>query len=371
MRPSSTPTAVLWLVTACALATLGLVDLWLGEFSGADGPARLSWAVAACAVALRPGRPHVPAVLQALGAAVAWWATRHDPTVGLPFTLSATAALLTTLGLLVWRENPRWAAFTAPPLAAAVLLQPLRGDLDGPRPLVGVLVLALGVAVATSAGLAVRHTAAARTRQAERARAAQRAEFARDLHDFVAHHVTGMVVRAQGAAAVAPTHPELVLPALREIERAGVEAVDAMRRAVGLLRRPEDDPAPGIPEIPDLVERFRRTAPFPTTLTVHGPFTDTHPTTSAAAYRVVMEALTNARKHAHDATAVTVSVHRTDTHVEVRVTDDGHPRTAPSTGFGLLGLRERVTAAGGTMTAGPTPDGGWAVEATLPAGKGP
>ncbi|MFD7652828.1 histidine kinase [Actinosynnema sp. NPDC059797] len=368
--------AFAWLVAACALAGLGLVDLWLGEFTGPDWT-RLTWAVATSAVALCaawPGSRWVAwiAAAQALGAVVTWWVTRDDRTVELPFTLSATAAMLGVLGLLAWRGEPRGTVFAVPTLTASVLVQPLRGDLGDLRPIVGVLVLSLGVAVVVTAGLAARLTAAARTRQAERARAAQRAEFARDLHDFVAHHVTGMVVQAQGAAAVAGTRPDLVLPALREIERAGTEAVDAMRRVVGLLRAPDNDTdgadeAPGVAEVPTLVERFRRTSGLPGALDLRGPFTDVAPLSSTAAYRVVMEALTNARRHAHGATAVDVAVRRAGAHLEVRVTDDGRPAPDHRTGFGLRGLRERVTAAGGDLSAGPTRRG-WTVEARLPVG---
>ncbi|MFT7840981.1 histidine kinase [Saccharothrix sp. BKS2] len=370
----STRTAACWLVAACALAGLGLVDLRLGEFSG-DDPLRLVWAVATSAVALGaawagPLGVGVLSAAQVLGAAVTWWVTRHDPSTGLPFPLSATAALLGVLALLVWRGDHRWMAFVVPAAAVAIMVQPVRGDLDdlsGFRPVLGVLVLSLGVAVAVTGGLAARLTATTRARQAERARVAQRVEFARDLHDFVAHHVTGMVVRAQGAAAVADHRPDLVLPALREIERAGTEAVDAMRRLVGLLRAPSDDEAPGLAEVPTLVERFRRTSGLPGALDLRGPFTDVAPMTSTAAYRVVMEALTNAHKHARDATTVDVVLHRTATHLEIHVTDDGRPAPEHRDGFGLRGLRERVAAAGGDLSAGPGPHG-WAVGASLPIG---
>ncbi|WP_447002147.1 sensor histidine kinase [Saccharothrix isguenensis] len=365
--------AVPWLAAACVLAALGVVDLWLGEFSGQDNT-RLPWAVAMVAVALCAGWPGprgLPALAaaQAAGAAGMWWATRHDQAVEMPFTLSATAALLGVLGLVAWRGDPRWTTVAAPVLAVSVLVQPLRGDVEDLRTTVGVLVLALGVAVAVAAGLVARSAAAARTRQVQRARAAQRAEFARDLHDFVAHHVAGIVVHAQGAAAVARTDPELVLSALREIEHAGTEAVDAMRRVVGLLRDTADDGAPGVTEVPALVESFRRTSGLLGDLDVRGPFTDVRPDISTAAYRVVMEALTNARKHAHGAGAVDVSVHRTGSHLEVRVIDNGRPGPEHTGGFGLRGLRERVVAAGGTLSAGPAPRGGWAVEASLPVGK--
>ena len=201
----------------------------------------------------------------------------------------------------------------------------------------------------------------------------ERLNLARELHDIVAHHVTGIVVQAQAARFAGGPDPETLMNALGSIESAGVETLAATRELVGLLR--DHDDAWGVSPEPEpisrLVERFAR----------HGPAVDLRleaepspcewpPQVASTVYRVVQEALTNVARHAPGASRVTVTIAHDPQQVSVEVTDDapaivsGHSR--PGGGYGLAGMRERVEALGGKVGAGPRPGAGWAVKASLP-----
>ncbi|MEV4216351.1 histidine kinase [Micromonospora sp. NPDC049662] len=264
-----------------------------------------------------------------------------------------------------------WAAVVAA-LAAAAL--PLRAGADLVYVIFGLL-QALGAVGAAAAGIYLRVVASGRERAIALVRAEQRAEFARDLHDFIAHHVTGIVVQAQGARFVAEQDPQRVIVALEQIERAGAETMASMRRMVGVLRNPHAPPdaplAPlaGVADLAPLLEGHNGTTNAPARLYVDGPLDGLPVEVSTSAYRVVMEGLTNARQHASDARSVAVSVRRTPDWLLVRVANDGAgPRTTPARGhgFGLVGLTERVRALDGTVTAGPGVSGGWVLDAAFP-----
>jgi signal transduction histidine kinase len=206
------------------------------------------------------------------------------------------------------------------------------------------------------------------------ARRDERLELARELHDVVAHHVAGIVVQAQAARIVAAKYPETLEETLAGIESAGNDALSAMRRVVSLLRDPDDTGgvAPGPERLADLLGRF---AGHGRAVQLHLPDGDQPPwppEVATTVYRVVQEALTNVVLHAPDATNVIVIINDDRHGVTVEVTDDapaGGPRPtrfAPSGGHGLVGMRERVEALGGTLNAGPGTDAGWAVRATLP-----
>jgi signal transduction histidine kinase len=209
------------------------------------------------------------------------------------------------------------------------------------------------------------------------ARRDERLELARELHDVVAHHVAGIVVQAQAARLVAARRPETLEPALAGIESAGTDALGAMRRVVGLLRDAGDPGGvtPGQEELAGLVARFADAGPavrlrFPDDGQGSWP-----PEVASTVYRVVQEALTNVVLHAPEAAEVTVLVENAPSGVTVEVVDDGPASPyAPSWfargGYGLVGMRERVEALGGTLRAGPGPAGGWVVQAELPARAG-
>ncbi|MGP3965034.1 sensor histidine kinase [Nonomuraea sp. 3N208] len=222
---------------------------------------------------------------------------------------------------------------------------------------------------AVTIGLSSRLLAARRRTMAEDVRRHERLQLARELHDVVAHHVTGIVLQAQAAQVLARKQPQRLDGSLSGIEAAGSDALAATRRLVGLLREAGDPPTPGQESLADLVERFDGPA-------VHLRLPDDDddepawpPEVASTVYRVVQESLTNVSRHAPHARSVQVTVTRQHDAVTVVIADDGPPASASPyrpCGFGLLGMRERLEALGGTLHAGPRPGNGWSVLATLP-----
>ncbi|MEV1158999.1 histidine kinase [Micromonospora chokoriensis] len=288
--------------------------------------------------------------------------------------LAESAGLIGVVFVVSRWGAPRLAPWAAVAAGLAVATMPLRVGTENLLVIFGLLQV-IAAAGAAGVGLYLRIVAAGRERAIALVRAEQRAEFARDLHDFIAHHVTGIVVQAQGARFVAEQDPRRVIVALEQIERAGAETMASMRRMVGVLRNPDAPPdaplAPlaGVTELEPLVTGFNGTANAPARLHLDGDLDGLPVEVSTSAYRVVMEGLTNTRQHAPDARSVDVAVRRTPEWLLVRVVDDGaSPRTAPARGhgFGLIGLTERVRALGGTITAGPGVAGGWVLDAAFP-----
>jgi len=217
---------------------------------------------------------------------------------------------------------------------------------------------------------------------AEQAVLAERTRIARELHDVVAHHVSAIVVRAQAADRVAANRPEAPHEAVRWITDEGKRALTSMRSVVHVLRRGaavDGDvaalaPTPGTAD--DAPAQLRAAARRLTdagrdvALTLPDPWPTTGPGTGLAVVRITQEALTNVLLHSL-APRVEVAVTATGTHVGVRVHDPGPPLPddpAGRTGFGLASMRERATAAGGRLDAGPDGHGGWVVAAFLPRG---
>lgn len=211
----------------------------------------------------------------------------------------------------------------------------------------------------------------------EAVRRSERLDLARELHDMVAHHVSGIVLQAQAARLVGDSRPEQLDESLTGIETAGSEALTAMRRVVGLLRDTEDAPpsAPGPEGLRELVDRFAAAGP-PVLLDLPDGEPTGPPELTSTVYRVVRESLTNVAQHAPHAGSVTIHIGHDPRRVTVAVVDDAMPARAPlhhhrRGGYGLVGMRERVEALGGTLHVGPaTPGPGWSVRATLPVGSG-
>ncbi|MDN5918963.1 MAG: histidine kinase [Pseudonocardia sp.] len=263
----------------------------------------------------------------------------------------------------------------------------LRPDLGGTTTAF-VSLSVMGWIGAAAIGLMLREAGSRRRAQLHDARNAERMELARELHDVVAHHVTGIVVAAQAASVVARTRPEEVDRALDSIEHAGADALLAMRRMVGVLRGQAEDgartPGPDLAGIAELVRRFDddstgdggrvrlRTDPGIEHAVLPAGV-------AATGYRVVQEALTNVRRHAPGAATVEVELYMRDEHLQVTVRNDGvgPDRPLPGAGgfgtgggFGLAGMGERVAALDGVLQAGPTGPGVWTVAARLPIGTG-
>ncbi|MFI1451777.1 sensor histidine kinase [Streptomyces virginiae] len=221
-----------------------------------------------------------------------------------------------------------------------------------------------------------------RDEEARRRVAEERLRIARDLHDVVAHHIALVNVQAGVAAHVMDKRPDQAKEALAHVRDASRSALNELRATVGLLRQSGDpeaptEPAPGLGVLDELVDTFRH-AGLPVEVIVQLEDVAAGPLPAAvdlAAYRVIQEALTNVRKHAGPGAKAEVSVVRVGPSVEVTVLDDGGEPADPALepadpggGHGLLGMRERTGALGGTCFAGPRFGGGYRVHAILPLG---
>jgi signal transduction histidine kinase len=209
--------------------------------------------------------------------------------------------------------------------------------------------------------------------QAQLAVATERTRIAREVHDIVTHSLSVMVALADGAAAAAATAPDRVGEVMRQVAATGRQAIGEMRRLVGTLRLDEPGadrhPAPGIGDLDDLLTQIRA-AGLPARLVVDGQPRPLTPGAQLAVYRIVQESLTNVRKHAPAATAVTVRLRYCPGGIEVDITDNGRPAGQPPViGHGITGMRERAAAYHGTVEAGPA-EGGWRVHARLSAAGG-
>jgi signal transduction histidine kinase len=255
-------------------------------------------------------------------------------------------------------------------------------------------VLLLGLtAAAPVAGWARRRRGEAEQRDAssraladtmlEHAARGARARIARELHDVVAHHISLIAVQAEAARLTTAGMPADGAKRLVAIGDTAREALTEMRRLLGVLR---DDagaettrtPQPGVAQLIDLVDGARESGPGGVRLIVRGRALPLDPGVELTAYRIVQEALTNARRHAPGA-AVDVELHYTENALRLRVRDNGPGPAragaagaggAGGAGFGLPGMRERAAMVGGSLLAGPAAANGFLVEAVLPAAAG-
>lgn len=287
--------------------------------------------------------------------------------------------LLCLLFVAVRHCPPRWAVVCGVLDAGALLILPARGDVSLGGDVLGVEMIGL-LLIGLVSGLAgyLRSMDYRRTVAVIETRRSERLAIAADLHDFVAHHVTGILVQTQVARMLADTRPQELDPVLAGIERAAAEALASMRRTVGVLRDTGPDaagrrPVGDLAGVAELVEGFA-TPGQEVVLRRDPAVSDRLPhEVQAAAFRVVQEALTNIRRHAADATHIEVGLRDDAGRLVVSVVDDGRggtllPADTHGGGFGLIGLKERVTALGGELDASPVGGGGWEVRAVFPRG---
>ncbi|GHH84838.1 sensor histidine kinase [Streptomyces capitiformicae] len=320
-------------------------------------------------VALIAGDPRAPVVMATVIALYTVASTRDRPTtwrVGL-LTMTVLTGTAMLVGPYPWydQENVAIFAWTGMAAAAGDAVRSRRAFVDAIRE---------------------RAERAERTREEEARRrvAEERLRIARDLHDVVAHHIALVNVQAGVASHVMDKRPDQAKEALAHVREASRSALNELRATVGLLRQSGDpeaptEPAPGLERLGELVGTFHSAG-----LAVEVACADQHTALPAAvdlaAYRVIQEALTNVRKHAGQQAKAEVSVVRVGPNMEITVLDNGagHDGTGPGEseseskskgdggGHGLLGMRERVSALGGTLTTGPRYGGGFRVHAILP-----
>jgi len=360
-------------LAAIGIQAAAIAQTWGARYWLAGGAA----AVVVCVLALVRRRQRAWATVAAFGIAglaIAGARVFHLPTEPGPAMALALAVLVGS------------AVRALPPVPAGVLavggLAVVGGAYLAARPHASGASGASGVVLmnvvawlgAVVVGLALRLLDDRAAATAEKVRRDERLELARELHDMVAHHITGMLIQAQAAHVVARKNPGQVAESLTGIEAAGAEALRAMRRVVGLLRDTEDAPpaSAGPEQLGVLVERFNRQGP-PVRLRVPDESAAWPPEVTSTVYRIVREALTNVARHAPHAHGVTVTVDQNPSGVTIEVVDDAPPgptRAAHRGGYGLIGMRERVETLGGTLHTGLRPDAGWSVLATLPIHDG-
>jgi signal transduction histidine kinase len=364
-------------VAGALLGVLAVAETLARTMSTAvpSGPTRLALVVAAVATTVPLGllwaRPALaaPAVT---AAAVVSLAAFHM------LTAAGLAAQLAALYRLGRHGSAALAAATAMPYLAVALVHPLHGAAG-----VYLLLLASIGPVAAWAGIARRARSEAVANSAARQVIAgsllehtargERARISRELHDVVAHHISMIAVQAESTRLTTPGMPAAGAQRLSAIGDTARSALTEMRRLLGVLREDADDdmagrrPQPGLRQLTELLDAARDASGAGARLIVRGWLPPLDPGAELAAYRIVQEALTNARRHAPGA-AVDVELHYTADALAVRIRDNGPgPPPVPDGGHGLAGMRERAVAVGGDLRTGAAPGGGFLVTARLPA----
>ncbi|MGK5444559.1 sensor histidine kinase [Micromonospora sp. URMC 105] len=320
---------------------LALVAVAALALAGRRLAPRATLAVVAAAVStyLVLGYPYGPVLLTFLVAV-------YTVAVRLPIRPAAVAGAAALVVILV---HVFWSRGAAPGLS---------GVLPGSAWVV--VPFALGVAVRTNREAVTR----ARAEQARRQADEERLRIAQEVHDVVGHGLAAISMQADIALHLMPKRPEQAEVALTAISRTSREALDELRVTLGAVRRgTERGPVPGLARLDALRDRLAG-AGLAVDLRVTGEPRPLPAAVDLAAYRVVQEALTNVLRHAR-VTAARVTVDYGGEELVVEVTDRG-VGGAGGAGHGLAGMRERVTALGGALTAGPGPDGGFRVCARLP-----
>jgi signal transduction histidine kinase len=369
------------LVAGAVLAVLAMIEI-IANTGGAIGNRATSDLSTALLLALCATAPLAVARVHDLAAAVTVTAATfltfgsdHRPTVA---SMISQLAVLYLVGLR--RSRLVWILILLPFVLYAIA--PFGAPVDGTAFGVGLLAVA---SAAVAAGAARRASGEAVERAASRRAVAdtllehaargERARIARELHDVVAHHISMIAVQAETARLTTPGMPPEGSRRLVAIGDTARQALTEMRRLLGVLREDAGtettrEPQPGLVQLNELVDEARASSGASTRLIVRGCVVPLDPGIELTAYRIVQEALTNARRHA-PGTAVDVELDYTDAALRLCVRDNGpgEPAAATPTGLGLLGMRERVTVVGGTLSTGPAPGGGFVVKAELPTAK--
>lgn len=293
----------------------------------------------------------VPLLIASYGVA-RWCERQRDTAVGVVITLAAIGVLMLRVPAVGTASN---VPFTLVPVTVAFVAGRVQWHRDSRHRELAAHALRIEAASEQQIAAAVTD---------------ERARIARELHDIVAHCVSVMVVQAGASEDLLDRAPERAREPLQAIQDTGRQAVAELSRMLGLLRggdpAPVDlAPQPGTAQLPELAERMCALG-LPVQLTVSGDARPLPPGVELTAYRVVQEALTNTLKHGGTGVKASVELRYEPRTLDVEIIDDGRPRAAVGTGHGLIGMTERTAIFGGTIEAGPQPQGGFRVHIALP-----
>ncbi len=369
---------------AVGTALLGLLALAEALSRGTAAPRSAQSIVALTVLCLLTTLP--PAFLRPAPAAVAVCAA-SVLSITL-FQLLTVAGLVTQL-IAAGRLGRRGPQALAVALSVPFLILALAGSANAETRVVTILLASL-VPVAACAGIVWRARAEAAEHSAvreviagtilEHTARGERARISRELHDVVAHHISMIAVQAETARLTSPGLPTATAQRLLSIGDTARAALTEMRRLLGVLREDTGEPAaerqpqPGLRQLTELLDEARDASGTGARLIISGLPVTLDPGVELAAYRIIQEALTNARRHAPGA-AVDVELRYADDSLRLRIRDNGPgPPPAPpgrtasgnGAGHGLLGMRERATAVGGELRTGAAAGGGFLVTASLP-----
>ncbi|MEU2611779.1 sensor histidine kinase [Micromonospora sp. NPDC007271] len=360
-------------LVALALVVFGLLGTGPAGLNQGVGTGRATYPLVVVAALALAGRRRWPlATLAVVTAATAAYLVLGYP-YG-PILISFFVAVYTVAAYRPVRIAALAGAGALVGLLAHVFVGARPTGLDGLMPVAAWVVVpfAIGATVGTTARLGRENAARKRMDEARRLADAERLRVAREVHDVVGHGLAAIHMQAEIALHLLARKPEQAEAALTAISRTSKEALDELRVTLTVVRRDEAvderSPSPGLAQLPQLRDRLAG-AGVPVDVEITGEPRPLPVAVDLTVYRVVQESLTNVLRHAGPATA-TVRIRYAPAEVTVEVTDTGRGPAvgpAPAGGYGLVGMRERVTVLGGSFAAGPGPGGGFRVYATLPA----
>lgn len=365
-------------LAAGLLVLISAITLTAEETKGGSAVPGLGWAliVIACgALYWRRKHPALVALITVAACSVYYPLAEPDGPLLLTFVVSLYTAAA---------EGRLWVAAS---LSVVALMIMLYGEVTsgvnhlqdaGLYLIIGwfVAVVAIGAVVSNRraylGAMEQRALAAERTREEEARRRAteERLRIARELHDVLGHNISLINVQANAALHGLHKDPSKGETALTAIKDTSKETLRELRTTLGVLRQVDERapavPSPGLGGLAALTERTRAAGGPAVSTEIQGEPRPLPPEADLAAYRIIQEALTNVTKHA-GATAVVIRVHYTPKTVRLQIDDDGTSPQDPTPGNGIRGMRERAQALGGDLTAAPGPDGGFRVQARIPA----
>ena len=358
----------------------------------APGPSARDWALVGMAAfagvvetVLRPDltwRAVSLIMVIALACTLPWRRTKPLLMVALAFGTASTLHLVAILRDVEWEglgsgifllilpySLGRWGSGREVEAGLVVLAAPVALTAVGGSPAGDVIGGAVILTLAVVLGGGVRYQQSSRQQELDGIRSREREQLARELHDTVAHHVSAIAVQAQAGRALFGNQPQAAVDALVVIEEEASRTLEEMRSMVGALRNGAHADLAPLQGVGDLERLARSNGENPQVeVQLGGDLTDLRPSVDAALYRLAQEAVTNALRHARQATIVRVRIRGDDDCIELTVDDDGQggPSQEATGGFGLIGMSERTKLLGGSMTAGPRDDRGWTVSVVLP-----